>query len=164
MKQKEAILRTRPFNMANFSSGAGLIEIVGIIFIPSVFVSAFFVWTGFALPMETEDGRFNHAVLKRRLNKGLLPTCLTLFGLLFSIMFANILFGNRGLSFLPIYLWVSAFPTLGIYLIAILAAKFLQKDGDFGIAKVLYLIYILIAAFLLAVVSFIGMGITFSFT
>jgi type IV secretory pathway TrbD component len=158
--QTEKILRIRPFNRANFSSGAGVLAFYGIFMSwITIFPVVFFVWLGFALPMKKEDGAIDYYVLKRRLNRILLPICLVLFALFHS--------GHRNTvavycgpncvhSYIPLSLWVAFFPTVGIFAAARLSAAWLFKSDPSEFTKGAFFWWLLGVAFMLTIVGAVG--------
>jgi hypothetical protein len=121
--------------MANFSSGAaqwGFFMIFMVLPISWLFMipAMFFVWSGFARPLMEDDGTIDYAVLKRRLDRVLLPICAIGFalflgffllprGMMSEFMIAEI--GFTALLMLP--------HTLGLYVTARLSALLLHKLG-----------------------------------
>jgi len=92
MRQRGKLLRLRPFNMANFSSGAGLISFFGFFFaVFCIFPSVVIIWAGLARPLMNENGVIDYNVLVRRLKKILLPICILAFVVLtlFLLMFLD---------------------------------------------------------------------------
>jgi len=154
---KEKILRVRPFNMANFSSGAGAWVAFLVLFIPifswiAMFPATFFVWAGFALPIEKEeDGQMDYFILERRLNRILFPICVAVYVLLIVLA----VWGALGLDIeaseaVDIIIGTFIFallmipPTFGIYFSAKKAAFMLYEENKLTKGK--YLRYLLIAA------------------
>ena len=154
MKRREKLLRLRPFNMANFSSGAGMLVIWGILFsCMFILLPMFFLWAGFALPMKMEEGEMNYHVLVRRLNHMLLPICLVFFCLFFWGVLGMIP-ENDGRLLLS--LWVASFPTLGIFFAARISATRLYNSETKYLTKGNWFKYLLVAALLLIVIGALG--------
>ena len=152
MKQKKELLRLRPFNMANFSSGAGHLMMLGMIMSWMIILPLMFlVWAGFALPMKSEDGILNYQVLVRRLNRILLPICIVLFGLLFWSISGTI---SEAGVLLP--LWVASFPTLGIFLAARQSAAWLHASKRRSLTKGKWFLFLLVAVVSLILIGALG--------
>ena len=161
MKQKEKLLRLRPFNMANFSSGAGYLAFIGIFLSwPFILPATFFVWAGFAIPMSLEKGQLNYHILVRRLNRILLPICIVFFGLLYRWLYFGFLssysFFRTDVTIVILSIWVSLFPTLGVFLLARLSAAILYKYDKDGLTKGSWFICLLGGAILLIIVGAVG--------
>jgi len=155
MKQRGKLLRLRPFNMANFSSGAGHLMMFGMFFSWIIILpSMFFVWAGFALPMKSENGEVDYQILIRRLDFILLPICVGLFCLLFFGMTINAVSESDGSLLLAF--WVAAFPTLGIFFAARASASALRNSKADKFTKGKWLLYLLLFAILLIIVGALG--------
>ena len=155
MKQKERLLRLRPFNMANFSSGAG--ALIGL----GTFLSWFFilpatllVWAGFALPIKAEGGRLNYPVLIKRLNLILLPICVVAFFLFFFTVATPTISEVDGSLLLA--LWVSSFLTSGVYLVSRASAAMLHKSGVEKFTKGRWFLCLLLTSVLLMIIGALG--------
>jgi len=155
MKEKEKLLRVRPFNMANFSAGSYYMPLfawIGMIFsLPATAL----LWLGMARALKKEDGTLEYAILQRRLNRIVLPVCLALFvpGAIFlstAIMDLSDLF-----YYLPAILWGAAVPTVGIYATLSLSAARLNKKGKLTSGK--WLGVTLGFAALLIVIGIVGL-------
>jgi len=155
MNGKKQLLRLRPFNMANFSSGAGHLMMFSMFF-SWIFIlpSIFFVWAGFALPMKSENGGIDYQVLIKRLDFILLPICVGLFCLLFFGMTINVISESDGSLLLAF--WVAAFPTLGIFFAARASASVLRNSKAEKFSKGKWLLYLLVLAILLIIAGALG--------
>ena len=137
MAERERLLRLRPFNMANFSGGSGYMPVYAILgalaFVPAVLL----LWTGFAISLKTENGNLHYQILKRRLNRILLPICIVLF-IPWAIYLGTAIYGNifaYGLALL----WCAGVPTLGIYCCMLFSAMLLNAKGKLSKGKWLLL-------------------------
>jgi len=137
MKKKNKLLRIRPFNMANFSSGAGMFTFFAMMGAIFTLPLNFFIWCGLALSMERTDGKLDHIIFKQRANKTFLPIAIIGFCVLFLIYG---LYG--GFGFLLASVFAAAFPTLGVYIIARLVASILEAFDNFTPAKFLVSLFI----------------------
>ena len=124
---KEKILRIRPYNMANFSGGSGYMPLFAIFGAIAFIPAALVLWTGLAISMETENGTLDYQILKRRLNRILLPICIVLF-VPWAIFLGTAVYGSIFAYGLAV-LWCAAVPTLGIYCSIFLSAKLLNGEG-----------------------------------
>jgi len=113
--------------MANFSAGSGYMPMMSLFGAIASLPATFFVWTGMALSVKTEDGILDYPILKRRLNRVVLPICLMLFALLAWICVGNV-YGDI-LAYLPASLWGALFPSLGIYLSLYYSAKIIKRSS-----------------------------------
>jgi len=116
MKTKETIIRIRPFNMANFSGGSGYMPLFALYGMIALVPAALLLWTGMALPFKDEKGLLNYQILKKRLNRILLPICLIAF-VLCIVLYAPMVtsYGGNLLAYAPEILWCAGVPTMGIY-------------------------------------------------
>jgi hypothetical protein len=143
MKQKNELLRLRPFNMANFSSGAGAL-IFAIIFSSGIFTlpAMILVWTGFALPIKKGNGMLNFKILQRRLNRILFPICCVFFAFwIYALWDTGEIFDSFEDSIIVVLF--SAYSTLGIFFAARWSAIFLFKKNK--LTKSNYLIVLIIS-------------------
>ena len=126
MKNRAKLLGVRPFNMANFSSGSGVLiwfAMLGWVF---SFPALLILWTGMALPLMEKGGRLNYQILKKRLNIIVLPICLAAFVFFFC---SWAFYGSYGISMYTYGLaiiWISAFYTIGIYCCLLFSARMLN--------------------------------------
>jgi hypothetical protein len=129
MKKKEKLLRIRPFNMANFSGGSYYMPVVAFLGMVVSFPATLLLWLGTARALKKEDGTLDYAILKRRLNRIVLPVCLALFVPLAVLLALTI----SDLSDIWIYglaiLWGAAVPTVGMYCTMSLSAALLNKKS-----------------------------------
>jgi len=155
MKDQKKLLRLRPFNMANFSSGAGYLVFFAM-FLSFIFIlpASLLVWAGFAIPMKLKDGKIDCQILIMRLNRVLLPICIVLFGIIFFGLAINAVL--EGISNLFLAIWISAFPTLGIYFAARLSIDMLDRSITEENTIGRWLMYQLLSAILLIIVGMIG--------
>ena len=117
MKQNKKILRIRPFNMANFSSGAGFLAFGAIMSALFVIPINFFIWCGITAAITVGEDETFHDKAKRQANRVLLP--ITIVGFLLIIFL-----GSEGMqsyfrsptvaSWLGVIV-AAGFPTLGYY-------------------------------------------------
>jgi hypothetical protein len=152
---KEKILRIRPFNMANFSSGAGVLAFVGFFMWICIFPAAFIVWTGFALSLKSESGNINYHVLVRRLNRVLLPICLVLFVILSLFLLWSTAFYS-GYRYILLLLWIALFPSVGIFAAARISLDGLNDSKPEGFTKGQWLLRLLVTAVILKICGIIG--------
>lgn len=160
---KEKILRIRPFNMANFSSGAGMWAFLAIFVLPVfLFPAMLIVWVGFALPLETEDGTINYEILVRRLNRVLLPICATVFILPLAVyilpLIPHSLTLNAFMGMFSLAILISI-PIFGIFFASRLAAAGLHKSGR--LSKGRYLGRVMGATVLLHIVIILAWWVIF---
>jgi len=155
MKQRGKLLRLRPFNMANFSSGAGMLVFIGAFASMFVFPPVLLIWAGFALPVRTEYGEINYPILVKRLNRVLLPICIVLFCvLLYNGIFDFISFqAGEVLS----VIWTAAFPTLGLFLTARISAARLYDSHSRDFTKGWWLVSLLLYTIALIVIGALGL-------
>jgi hypothetical protein len=149
VKKNRELLRLRPFNMANFSSGAGAL-LFGIMFLSWIFTlpAMIFVWLGFALPIKKVDGMLNFEILKRRLNRILLPICCVFFAFWsYALWVTGEMFDVPWDSIFVILF--AAYSTFGIYFAARWSAVFLFKKNK--LTKVDYFWALIISGVLIFV-------------
>jgi len=121
MSQKKKILRIRPFNMANFSSGAGFLAFSSISTSIAILPIMFVIWYGLASSIYTKENFLDYNILTKRANRIFLPICIAMFVLALIFISPDMLsyFGRNGYSFTQrlTTIWISAFPTLGMYVV-----------------------------------------------
>jgi len=141
MKRKEKILRIRPFNMANFSSGAGFLASYSLISAFFVIPIMFAVWCGLASSLRKAKGQIDHIVLIRRLDRIFLPICILACVLVFALFSQGMFsyFGRSGPEFNHIVtaVWISAFPTLGMYIAMRLAVAIIKETANLTISNLI---------------------------
>jgi len=140
MKKKDKLLRIRPFNMANFSGGSGYMPLFAMIGMIASFPGTLVLWLGMATSLKTEDGTLDYQILKRRINRIVLPICLVLF-VICVIVFVPMVLSYSGNLFaygLEI-LWCAAVPTIGMYCTLCLSAKLLNTRNKLTKGKWLLL-------------------------
>jgi hypothetical protein len=125
---KAKIIRIRPFNMANFSSGAlyvMLFVLYGfVILLPSIVL----VVTGFAGPLKIKDKDLSYAVLKRRLMWFLLPICSIGFVILVYVYAGLFLYNLYQWYYIPALLFVPAVQCFGTFYCLLRAARVLDEQ------------------------------------
>ena len=147
MKRKEELLRIRPFNMANFSSGAGYMSFFALMGAIFVIPLTFFIWCGLATSVRRTCGEMDYVVLKRRANRIFLPITIGLFivGLIISIPDIFSYFGSNHIPGLGQWLaaiWIAAFPTVGMYGVVRIVAEILNINDSFTVNKLLLGVFI----------------------
>ena len=157
MKKREKLLRIRPFNMANFSSGAGYMSFFALMGAIFVIPLTFFIWCGLAASIKRSTGEMDYVVLKRRANRIFLPITIGLFilGLLISIPEIFSYFGRNhtpGLGQWIAAIWIAAFPTVGMYGVVRIVAGILNMNDSFTVNRLLLGVFI--AGFPLAIFGF----------
>jgi len=156
-KEKEKLLRIRPFNMANFSGGYGYMPVYAIFGVLVSLPATLILWTGFAISMKKGIGIIDFQILKRRLNRILLPICLVLF-IPWAIFLATTLYGNiwaYGLA----TIWAAAIPTIGIYFSMFFSGKLLSTRGKLYKGK-----WLLFTLIFIVIIAMIGSFILFFLT
>ena len=130
MKEREQLLRIRPFNMANFSGAGGYIPLLAVFGVFYSFPATFFLWTGLAVSLKKEDEKLNYFILKRRLQRIVLPICMV-YTILW-IVFCIDQLSSYGSSTLAILLtvWISTVHSVEMYLPIFCSAKLLNKRNN----------------------------------
>ena len=150
---KEKLLRIRPFNMANFSGTVGYMPIYALFAMIASFPATFFVWAGIAGSLKKEDGSMEYQILKRRLNRILLPICIIAFVLCFIPFSFNVLdYGGSLAAYWPAIAWGAGVPTVGIYCVLLFTARRLNGRGL--LFKMKWLKWVLISSALMLVIAF----------
>ena len=134
MKEKAKILRIRPFNMANFSASGSYAVYSAIVAFIICLPAMCFLGLGVADSSKTEDGTLDYQILKRRLNRIVLPISLVLFVVLFWWLLIEQSSENPYIT-----LWGSAGPTIGMYCSLIFWAALLDADDNLYIGRWLFL-------------------------
>jgi hypothetical protein len=94
----------------------------------SILPAMIFIWAGFALPVEKEYGELNYEILKMRLNRVLLPTCIIFFVLFFSACIFDMVENSFfDLFFTFTALWGVSYPTFGFFAAVRFSAASLEK-------------------------------------
>ena len=138
MKKKERILRIRPFNMANFSGGYGYMPVFALYAMIIAVPATLIILAGCASSIKKGNGMLNYQILKRRLNYIMLPICLISFVMCFVIFVGSVLDYGGGLwVYMPSIVWAAAIPTIGLYMVAFLSAKRLNKANKLITKKIL---------------------------
>jgi len=156
MKMKEKLLRVRPFNMANFSGGAGYMPYFAMLAFLAAFPAALILWTGLATTMTTDDGLLDYPILKRRLKRVLLPICLILFIACSSLLVLTLdpsTYGGRVQDYWLSMLWAAAVTTIGIFFSMYLSAKLLSTLGK-HLTKVKWFLCTLVFTALMLILGF----------
>jgi len=148
--KREKILRIRPFNMANFSGGSGYMPLFAMFGMILSFPAIFLLWAGMAIPLAKEGGTLDYQILKRRLNRIVLPICLVLL-VVFVCLIAPAVYGSFA-AYFPASLWAAAVPTIGMYCSLFFSAKLLAVKGK--LSKGYWLLLSLIFLALIAVIGF----------
>ena len=154
MKEREQLLRIRPFNMANFSGAGGYIPMLAMYGAFFSFPATFLLWTGLAASLKKENGKLDYFILKRRLKRIVLPICMAL--IIPWIVFCKNQLSSYGSSPSAVMLafWTSAVLSVGIYLPIFWAAKLLDKRGNLTKGKWLSLTFAF--AVLMVVIGVVG--------
>ncbi|MCL2048527.1 MAG: hypothetical protein FWG87_07345 [Defluviitaleaceae bacterium] len=126
MKKREQILRIRPFNMANFSSGSYMMFWVSLNVVYSL-PAALLLWSGLAVSLKNEDGKLNYSILKERLDKIVLPICV-IASILTAILCILSLSSFSALE-VVFAIFASIIP-LGVYFSIYLSARLLDKEDS----------------------------------
>jgi len=154
MKKRKQLLRIRPFNMANFSGAGGYIPMVALFGAIFSFPATFFLWAGLAISLKKEDGKLNFSILKRRLNRFVLPICLasSIPWIIFCIN--QLSFYGSSLSVNMLTIWVSAVHSIGMYLPIFFSAKLLNDRNN--LTKDNWLLLTLAFAVLMVIIGVVG--------
>ena len=140
MKKKEKLLRIRPFNMANFSGGSGYMPLFAMFGMIASFPATLFLWMGIATSLKTEDGYLDYQILKRRINRIVLPICLVLLVICVMVFVPMVLsYGGNLLAYGLEILWCAAIPTIGMYCSLLLSAGLLNTRNKLTKGKWLLL-------------------------
>jgi len=145
MKEKEKILRIRPFNMANNSSG-GMYLYWGAIFSYFVTLPAIFIiGAGMGMTGVAGNGKLDYQILKRKLDSYLKPICLVVFCIVLFASLYLVLFEGMDLSKIHIFLLFGAFP-IGIHISMSYSAETLNSKGKLFAGRwlMLSIVYILL--------------------
>jgi len=155
MKEKEKLLRIRPFNMANFSSGAGFLAFNALLGSIFVIPLTFFIWCGVASSIEKIDGKLDYTIFKRRANRVFLPIMILLFviGLGMVNPETSLYFSRSQFNHWVAAIWMAAYPTLGMYCVVRTVAAMLNSSQ--GLTKMGLLVGTFIAGAFLAIIGFI---------
>ena len=130
MREREQLLRIRPFNMANFSGAGGYIPMLAMFGAFFSFPATFLLWTGLAVSLKKEDGKLDYFILKRRLKRIVLPICMA-FTILWIIFCINQLsFYGSSTSAILLTIWTSAVHSVGMYLPIFCSAKLLNERNN----------------------------------
>ena len=164
MDNRERILRTRPFNMANFSGGSGYMPVFAILAMVISFPATVLIWAGMAPSLKKEDGTLDFNILKRRLNRILLPICLAACVLLvISFVPMVVSYGGSFLTYGLAIIWGAAIPTIGIYCAMFFSARRLNAKGNlvrgkWGYMTAAYSVLIIAIGFLALMFLFLPLG------
>ncbi|MCL2506056.1 MAG: hypothetical protein FWE93_07505 [Alphaproteobacteria bacterium] len=126
--------------MANYSGGSGYMPLFAMFAFFASFPATLFIWTGMATSSKTEDGALDYQILKRRINRTVLPSCLVLF-VICVIVFVPMVLSYSGnlLAYGLEILWCAAVPTIGMYCTLFLSAKLLNTGNKLTKGKWLLL-------------------------
>ena len=130
MKEREQLLRIRPFNMANFSGAGGYIPMLAMYGAFLSFPATFFLWTGLAVSLKKEEGKLDYFILKRRLKRIVLPICIALSIPWIVFCINQLSFYGSDPSSVRLAIWTSTVYSIGMYLPIFCAAKVLDKSGN----------------------------------
>ena len=114
MRKRERLLRLRPFNMANFSSGSSFLGMFAFLSMINTLPMILILWAGLAIPMNFEEDKDN-SLLKRRVNRIVLPICVVLFVLAVLMLSTDNMYISSMARAMPAIIWISAFPTIGVW-------------------------------------------------
>ena len=153
MKKRGQLLRIRPFNMANFSGAGGYIPLMAMFGACFSFPATFFLWTGLVVSLKNEDGKLNYSILKRRLNRIILPICIA--SSIPWIIFCVNQFSFYGVSFSSIMLsiWTTTVHSVGMYFPIFCSAKYLNDRNN--LTKNKWLLMTLAFAVLMVIIGFV---------
>ncbi|MCL1897043.1 MAG: hypothetical protein FWG03_10940 [Clostridiales bacterium] len=140
--------------MANFSAGSGYMPLYAIFGAVVSFPATLLLWAGMAVSITKGDGTADYPVIKRRLNRVLLPLCGALY-ICCVFLFAAAIYGSIVVYAAPI-LWGAAVPTLGIYGSVFCSATILNAKGKLTKGK-----WFLLTMLLSALIAIAGTVITF---
>ena len=157
-KSKEKILRVRPFNMANFSGGSGYMPMFAFFSAICAVPAAILLWTGMALPIKTENGQLDYAIIKRRMLRIVLPVCIAAYIFLVYISAQSVSsysdnYWDYGLAILVSAVFLTFVPYLSVFF----AARYL--NADVSLTKKRFLLWTVIfsvALTILSVLVFLG--------
>jgi len=128
MIKRGKILRIRPFNMANFSAGSGLLPLFAVFgAIVSIPVTLSLV-SGVVNSIKKEGGNLNYQSIKDDMKRSALRECIAIFVVL-AVLNASFIFGSI-FEYWPIILWSAAIPTLGMYFSVLYSAKYVAGSRD----------------------------------
>jgi hypothetical protein len=140
--------------MANFSGAGGYIPMIAMFGAIFSFPATFFLWTGLAVSLKKEDGKLNYSILKRRLNRIILPICLAS-SIPWIIFCVNQLsFYGSSTSAIMLAVWTSAVHSVGMYLPIFYSAKLL--DARNNLTKGKWLLLMLAFAVLMVIIGVVG--------
>ncbi|MCL2147287.1 MAG: hypothetical protein FWH52_05725 [Synergistaceae bacterium] len=131
MKEKEKILRIRPFNMANNSAG-GVFLAQGVI-LSYIFTLPAIMIIGTGMAEDAGDGKLDYQNLNRKLER-FLTKCLVFFCIALFASLYLVLFEGMDLSFVPIFLLIGAFP-IGMHVSMSSSAATLNGKGKLFAGK-----------------------------
>lgn len=150
-KEKEVILRLRPFNMANFSGGSYYVPFFSTFAIIASAPLSLLLWLGLALPLKKEGENLDFQLIKLRIKRLVIPLIIIMFiaGLIilpsFLAKYSDILF-----YFLSV-IWGAAAPGLVLYLSLLLSAAVLNKAQR--LTKLSWFILTFVFAVILAIIA-----------
>ena len=127
MKKREQILRIRPFNMANFSSGSYMLFWVSLNVVYSL-PAVLLLWSGLAVSLKNEDGKLNYSILKERLNKIILPICVL--GSILTMLLCIIALSSYSALLEIVFAIFASIIPLGVYFSIHLSARLLDKSDS----------------------------------
>jgi hypothetical protein len=148
--------------MANFSGAGGyipLLALFGMIFsLPTILL----LWTGLAVSLQKGyDGKYDYAILERRLKKIVLPICLIAIVPWSLLLLSQIFSYGGGWPWIPIILWIVFIQTIGIYMVLFYSAK--HSGGKNHISKLRWFLITFAFAILWLIINAIGLIIIFAF-
>ena len=107
--------------------GSGFLIIFGLLVSAASFPVTLLLWAGMAFSLKKTDGKLDYQILKRRLNRIVLPLCIVLF-----VGCAILLYLVTGdqLYYAPAILWGAALTTIGMYCSLFFSAKIADRHGN----------------------------------
>ena len=145
-KQKKQLLRLRPFNMANFSSGSAAMVFMAMIGGMFSIVPTFLLWAGLAGTTAREEDALDKLI--RRLNRIVLPICA-------AMLIGAIVLTASGAAIWPFARWSLTVSGFVGYCSLLIAAVIVRNRGDAHYHAARLLVYALLVSMLLGVVGLV---------
>ncbi|MCL2048529.1 MAG: hypothetical protein FWG87_07355 [Defluviitaleaceae bacterium] len=153
MKKREQILRIRPFNMANFSSGAAVMAFYALLNVLFSLPVTLLLWSGLAVSLKKEDGKLNYFILERRLDRIIFPICVLCTILTIILCINSLSFYSWDEPDTIVYAVFASIIPLGMYLPISFSARLLDKTDRLTRGK--WFLLTLAFAVLMLVVGFV---------
>jgi len=136
MKKRAKILRLRPYNMANFSGGSYYMPLYALLeafaFVPLLLFLCFFY--GISVNAD-EEGKMDFPVLKRRLQRTLLPLCLVLSVIYVLILIQGFWETKDFLTYGVVTIWLALIFSVGLYFALYFSAQHLHNKGKLTLGR-----------------------------